>query len=51
MHPSKFHTPSLDDAVELLSANIQSPAVILIMSAGDAPQIGINFLNEKARSR
>jgi UDP-N-acetylmuramate--alanine ligase len=51
VHPSKFHTPSLDEAVELLATYVQSEAVILIMSAGDAPQIGINFLKMKANSR
>lgn len=48
VHPGKFHAPTLDDAVKLLSTYVESPSAILIMSAGDAPQIGINFLKTKA---
>lgn len=52
VHPSKYHAPKFEDAVEILSTYVQDGAVILIMSAGDAPQIGIDFLNMlKARSR
>lgn len=50
VHPSKFHAPKLEDAVEILSTYVQDDAVILIMSAGDAPQIGIDFLKSKAKS-
>ena len=38
------HTPTFADAVNILRASVKSPAVILIMSAGDAPQIGIDYL-------
>ncbi|MEO8608329.1 MAG: UDP-N-acetylmuramate--L-alanine ligase [Chloroflexota bacterium] len=41
---SARHTPTFADAVAILRAEVKSPAVILIMSAGDAPQIGIDYL-------
>lgn len=43
-HPSKFHAKSFDDAVAMLIELVKTPAVILIMSAGDAPQIGMDYL-------
>lgn len=43
-HPSAHHTPGLDDAVDWLLRSVQPPAVVVIMSAGDAPLIGVNFL-------
>lgn len=46
-HPDVRHTPTLDDAVEHLLDNVQSPAAILIMSAGDAPLIGVNYLKQR----
>lgn len=46
-HRDARHTPSLNDAVAVLDANVFGPAVILIMSAGDAPQIGIDFLKRR----
>lgn len=38
------HTPTFADAVNALCEGVESPAVIIIMSAGDAPQIGIDYL-------
>jgi UDP-N-acetylmuramate--alanine ligase len=38
-----YHAPSLTDAADLLDAGVRAPAAILIMSAGDAPEIGIAF--------
>lgn len=43
-HPHVQHAPSLSDAVGVLIEQVKSPAVVLIMSAGDAPQIGIDYL-------
>lgn len=43
-HPHARYVPMLDDAVETLLASVRSPAVVLIMSAGDAPRIGTEFL-------
>ncbi len=43
-HPAARHSGSLSDTVRLLAAEVQAPAVILIMSAGDAPLVGVNFL-------
>ncbi|MFN8527604.1 MAG: UDP-N-acetylmuramate--L-alanine ligase [Anaerolineae bacterium] len=45
-HPDARHTPSLDDAAVALIASVQAPAVIVIMSAGDAPKIGEKFLKQ-----
>ncbi len=39
-HPQVQHTPTHEQAVALLLRQVQAPAVVLIMSAGDAPQIG-----------
>jgi UDP-N-acetylmuramate--alanine ligase len=51
-HTDVRHTPSLDDAVAVLSAEVQAPAAVLIMSAGDAPAIGIEYSKVlQARSR
>jgi len=41
------HAPTLTDAAALLVAQVRAPATILIMSAGDAPEIGIEFLRRR----
>jgi UDP-N-acetylmuramate--alanine ligase len=46
-HPDARHTPSFDDTVKVLDQEIHAPAVILIMSAGDAPAIGEAFLKRR----
>jgi UDP-N-acetylmuramate--alanine ligase len=46
-HKDARLTPSFFEAVETLLHEVKAPAVILIMSAGDAPQIGIDFLQKK----
>jgi UDP-N-acetylmuramate--alanine ligase len=46
-HPDARHTPSLDNALETLNSDVTSPAVILIMSAGDAPRIGEEYLKHR----
>jgi UDP-N-acetylmuramate--alanine ligase len=43
-HASKFHAENFEDAGEILKKHVKAPAVILIMSAGDAPLIGIDYL-------
>lgn len=43
-HADVRHTPSLKDAVRVLNNDVQAPAVIVIMSAGDAPVIGVEYL-------
>lgn len=43
-HSSKYHADSFDNAVETLLRDVKPKSVILIMSAGDAPQIGIDYL-------
>lgn len=42
-HPDAYHTPTFADVVAILSKHATSPAVVLIMSAGDAPQIGTTY--------
>jgi UDP-N-acetylmuramate--alanine ligase len=46
-HPDAAHTPTLEDAANLLDERVNAPAVILIMSAGDAPKIGVEFLKRR----
>jgi UDP-N-acetylmuramate--alanine ligase len=46
-HPDARHTPTLDNAVETLLREVKSPAVILIMSAGDATRIADTYLKVK----
>lgn len=43
-HPGVQYTPQLSDAVQVLVQQAKGPAVIIIMSAGDAPLIGVDFL-------
>ncbi len=43
-NPDVHHTPSLEDAARFLVERVNAPAVILIMSAGDAPRIGELFI-------
>ncbi len=43
-HPDARHTATFADTVKVLREEVKSPAVIIIMSAGDAPQIGIEYL-------
>jgi len=45
-HPGAVYTPTIADAVSHLSRNVLAPAVILIMSAGDGPQIGADYLRQ-----
>jgi UDP-N-acetylmuramate--alanine ligase len=46
-HSDARHTPTFDDTVTVLDQEVQSPAVILIMSAGDAPAIGVEVLRRQ----
>jgi UDP-N-acetylmuramate--alanine ligase len=43
-HPDVRHTATFEDTVQVLRDEVKAPAVILIMSAGDAPQIGVDYL-------
>jgi UDP-N-acetylmuramate--alanine ligase len=45
------HTPTLTETAALLDTEVRAPAAILIMSAGDAPQIGIEFLKRRGLQR
>ncbi len=47
-HPDARLTPSLADAADLLTAEVAAPAVVVIMSAGDAPWIGQEFLRRRS---
>lgn len=44
-HPDARYVASFEEAGETLIRDVQPPAVIMILSAGDAPQIGRAFLN------
>ncbi len=46
-HPDARHTPTFADTVAVLDQEVEAPAVILIISAGDAPAIGIEFLKRR----
>ena len=43
-HPAVRHTPTLTDTLEVLAAEVQPGDVVLILSAGDAPQVGADLL-------
>lgn len=43
--PSVQYAPSLSDAVYMLREQVQAPAVILVLSAGDAISIADDYLN------
>ena len=49
-HRDVRYTPSLEDASAVLLRDVTAPAVILIMSAGDAPSIGVEYLENKGKS-
>ncbi len=43
-HKNVRHTATFADVVKVLHNEVRSPAVIIIMSAGDAPEIGVEYL-------
>ncbi|MBI1281807.1 MAG: UDP-N-acetylmuramate--L-alanine ligase [Anaerolineaceae bacterium] len=43
-HKDARHTATFADTVKVLRNEVQAPAVIIIMSAGDAPEIGVAYL-------
>lgn len=43
-HPDARFVPTFADAVAALEAEVQPPAAVIVMSAGDAPLIGAAFL-------
>ncbi len=43
-------TPTFAEAVDVLDAEVKAPAAVIIMSAGDAPQIGLEFLKRKGKT-
>ncbi len=47
-HLDARYVASLDAATELLLAEVVAPAVIVIMSAGDAPKVGEQYLIKRA---
>jgi UDP-N-acetylmuramate--alanine ligase len=48
-HPHVHHTPTLEDAVRVLLAETPNSAIIVIMSAGDAPLVGRDFLRRRGQ--
>jgi UDP-N-acetylmuramate--alanine ligase len=49
-HPSVQYAPSLSDAVYMLREQVQAPAIILVLSAGDATTIADDYLNVAEQS-
>jgi UDP-N-acetylmuramate--alanine ligase len=45
-HADARHAPTHPDAVDLLAREVRRPAVVVIMSAGDAPWIGAELLRQ-----
>jgi UDP-N-acetylmuramate--alanine ligase len=45
--PNARFTPTFAEAVDVLDAEVEAPAAVIVMSAGDAPQIGAEFLRRK----
>ena len=43
-HPRVWRTPGAEDALRLLLREVQAPALVVILSAGDAPGIGAEYL-------
>ncbi|MCY3905900.1 MAG: hypothetical protein OXF63_01450, partial [Anaerolineaceae bacterium] len=43
-HPRARHTPTAADALRVLLREVDGPALVLVLSAGDAPRIGERFL-------
>lgn len=43
-HRDARFTPTFDEAVAILDAEVQAPAAVIVMSAGDAPKIAAEFL-------
>lgn len=52
-HPDARHSGSLTETARMLNARVQAPAVVVIMSAGDAPLVGVNLLRlrQEAQNR
>lgn len=50
-HPRVYYKPALTDAVEYLREHVKSPAIILVMSAGDATLIAEEFLHPKEQEQ
>jgi len=49
-HPDVRHTPTFGAAVEALAAGVKPGDVVLILSAGDAPAIGVRLLERLGRT-
>ncbi len=50
-HPAIQFTPTFDDAVEALAQGVRAGDVVLILSAGDAPEIGVRLLARLGQRR
>lgn len=48
-HPSVHYASTLDAAADFLIETVGAPAIIIIMSAGDAPDVGTLFLAAQLR--
>jgi UDP-N-acetylmuramate--alanine ligase len=47
LHPDARHTRSLSETARVLDNDVEEPAVVVIMSAGDAPLVGVDFLRRR----
>ncbi len=50
-HPDARYTATFADAVAALEADVKPPAAVIVMSAGDAPQISAEFLKYLTQRR
>jgi UDP-N-acetylmuramate--alanine ligase len=50
-HADARYTGSLNDTVTMLEKDVEAPAVILIMSAGNAPYIGFEYLKGRQKKK
>jgi UDP-N-acetylmuramate--alanine ligase len=48
--PNARFTPTFAEAVDVLDTDVKAPAAVIVMSAGDAPQIGAEFLRRKGKT-
>ncbi len=50
-HPRARHVPGAADALQVLLREVAAPALVLILSAGDAPRIGVEYLARRRECR
>ena len=48
-HPDVRFTPTFEEVVDTLMAEVKAPAAVIVMSAGDATQISAEYLKRKGK--